>query len=97
MFHPAIPRDIPIEFGLPELDSGFRRISITAADMSVPKTAMHEDDLSARCKYYVWFPRQIVAVQSVSVSPSVQEPAHSNFDARILTLDRPHIPGADFG
>lgn len=54
--------------------------------MAMPEAPMYEDtDLQPR-QYNVWFSRQILAMQPVTIAVGMQKPAHQHFRFRVLPL-----------
>lgn len=55
---------------------------------------MHKDHLPAASKYKVWFARKMGAVQTVTVTHSMDNAADEHFGLHPLALDAPHILAA---
>jgi hypothetical protein len=58
--------------------------------MSVPKTAMYEDDLPVLRKDNIWTTWKVLAVEAKTVAKRVQKRAHRSFGAGILASDAAH-------
>ncbi len=60
----------------------------------MPEAPMYEDtDLQPR-QYNVWFSRQILAMQPVTIAVGMQKPAHQHFRFRVLPPDTRHHSGS---
>ena len=60
----------------------------------MPEASMYEDTYSQPRQYNVWFSRQILAMQPVTIAVGIQKPAHKHFGFRVLAPDSRHHSGS---
>jgi hypothetical protein len=85
-----IPINIGFEFCSPEIYTRLGHDSVSAANVTMPKTSMDKNtDLQSR-QYNVRFSRQILLVKSESVALGVQKTSDHQFGLGVLTLDARH-------
>ena len=91
-----IPHDIPLKFPPPEIQTGFRRVRISAPLMPMPEAAMDKDYCPVFCENNIWSPWKGFIRNSESVSHVMQHRADSNLGLCIRSSDAGHIPSAFF-
>jgi hypothetical protein len=62
--------------------------------MAMPEAPMYEDTDPQPRQYNVWFSRQILAMQPVTIAVGMQKPAHQHFRFRVLPPDARHHSGS---
>jgi hypothetical protein len=72
---------------------GTWRTPITARRVivSMPETAVHEDNFAARPEDEVWVTGQVLPMQPVTVAKSMHKPPHRKFGLHPFALDAPHV------
>ncbi len=85
-----VPRDIAVEFRLPELHVGLRHRRRLAALVTVPEASVHEDDRVPLGKHDVGVPRQLGRVEAEAKAQSMQMAAHDHLRLRVLRPDVAH-------
>ncbi len=65
--------------------------------MAVPKTTMDENHLVARPKNQVWFSREILSVEAITVAHSMYKSSDEEFWLRVLRANRLHDPPLGLG
>jgi hypothetical protein len=65
--------------------------------MAVPKASVHKDDLAAAWKNQVWTTWQVLRIQSITISKSVNHAAHCHLGLGILLANALHDASALFG
>lgn len=87
---PCIADHITLELVEPEWPSGGRRARRATIRMPVPEATMNEDHRSSRRKDDVGFSRQVLSMQSKSISRSMKRRADLQLGCRVLAFDAAH-------
>ena len=85
---------VRLELGLPELWPCLGQHGIPAPSMTMPEAAVYKYTGPQLGQYNVGPPRQIPAMQPVTVAVGVQKPAHKHFRLRVLSPNARHHPGS---
>ncbi len=56
----------------------------------MPKATVDENDSLATAKYQVRFPREVGAVQTVTIAKTVDDPAHNQLRHRVFVANTRH-------
>jgi hypothetical protein len=91
----AVAAPITPDFGRPEVKPGLGELSITAS-VSVPKAAVHENNLSPAGKDQVGAAGQFRGVKPVAVTHAVDEASHDHLGDGVFTANAPHERAALF-
>jgi hypothetical protein len=59
--------------------------------MTMPKTAMHKNDLFLLAKDEIWSAGQIPAMQPISEAETEHTAAYDQFNRRVLTTNTSHV------
>lgn len=92
----AIPVDIAVEFGAPELYAALRRVGKVAARVPVPKAAVDKEREPAPGKHDVRRARKVSAVKSKTDAQAVKDAADRDFRGSVLLAYSRH-QGAPLG
>ena len=91
-----IPHDIPLKLLPPEIQTGFRRVSIFAALMPMPEAAMNKDYCPVFWENNIRSPWKGFIRNSEPVPHAMQHRADSKLGLCIRSSDAGHIPTAFF-
>jgi len=91
-----IPHDILLKLRPPEIQTGFRRVSIFAPLMPMPETAMNKDYCPVFGENNIWSPWKGFIRNSESVPHAMQHRADSKLGLCICSSDAGHIPATFF-
>ena len=91
--NPLVSSSIFQELGFPELRPRLRQHCIPTPRMPMPEATMDEYANPQPRQHDIRFPRQILAMQPVTIAVSVQKPAHQHFRFCVLPLDARHHSG----
>ena len=83
-----VPRDIAVEFRLPECHVGLRHRRRLAALVAVPEAAVHEDDRVPLGQHDVGVARQFGRMEAEAEAQGMQMASHDHLGLRVL---RPNV------
>jgi len=92
MLPPAL--DISAAFCFPVVRVRLRGHTATSAPVHMPEAAMHKNDFPVSGKDYVWYAREIPAVQTKSVPHRMHHAPDRQLRLRILRADPRHTAGS---
>src|SRR5216684_2697507 len=78
-----VPSLVSFELWLPKIQTGFRHPGESAASVTVPEAAMHENNLAPRSENEVGAARQILLVKPVAIAQREDQSADQHLGARV--------------
>ena len=90
----VVPCPVSREFLAPVVNAGGGRVT-PAAVVTVPKAAMHEDNLASGSEDEIGTARQVLAVEAIAVAETMEQPPDDHLRAGVPLSDGGHDLRAD--
>lgn len=90
----AVAGGVPFKFSSPKFPSGLRQRGILAPLMSVPETAVHENNSLMFRQGNIWFSRQVLPLETETVTHPVQDRTNYSLWTCVGALDPAHVPAS---
>ena len=85
-----VPPSVPRKLGKPVLAVVRRNVCMDASLMVVPKAPIHKDDLAPRREHQIRASGQVISMQSIPVSETMEQSPHQSLRSGVFRLDPGH-------